>query len=60
MSGFEVAGVMLALFPLLVKAIQESEKGLNPLATLLYPSKYRRELKHLERRICIQRDLFEL
>lgn len=60
MSGFEIAGVVLAVFPIVIKAIEDYERNLNPLATLLYPSKYRGELRHLERRLWIQRDLFDL
>lgn len=60
MSVFEIVGVVLAAFPLLMSAIQNYERGLEPLTTLLYPSKYRRELKRLNRQLCTQRDLLEL
>ena len=59
MSGIEVAGVVLGALPLLIAAIQAHEKGLNPLTTLLYPSKHRTQLRRLDRQIRIQRDLFE-
>ena len=60
MSGSEIVGVVLAAFPLLIGAVQTYERGLEPLTTLFYPGKFRRELKCLNRQICTQRDLLEL
>ena len=59
MSGIEVIGIVLEVLPLLVRAMEEYEKGLAPLGTLRWPSKYRQELRRLERQLRIQRDLFE-
>ena len=59
MSGFEVVGVVLAVIPLLISAVEDYEKDLHPLKMLLYPGKYRKELLRLGRTIRVQRDLFE-
>ena len=59
MSGFEAAGVVLAILPLVIEAVKGYQEGLDPLTTLLYPGKYRRELRSIDRRIRIQRDLYE-
>jgi hypothetical protein len=59
MSGLEVVGVVLGALPLLIKAVQEYEKGLGPLGMLVWPSKYRQELQRLNRQLRTQRDLFE-
>lgn len=59
MSGIEVIGIVLAVLPLLIKAVEEYEKGLGPLGMLWWPSKYRQELRRLDRQLRTQRDLFE-
>ena len=59
MSGFEIVGVILAVLPLLISAVENYQRGLNPLKTLLYPSKYEVELRSLNRKLQIQKDLFE-
>ena len=59
MSGFEIVGVVLAVLPLLISAVENYQSGLNPLKTLLYPSKHRIELHSLKRKLRVQRDLFE-
>ena len=60
MSGLEVVGVVFAVLPLLISAIENYKKGLGPLKTLLYPGKYRKELLTLGRELRVQRDLYEL
>ncbi|KAL9120065.1 MAG: hypothetical protein Q9187_003377 [Circinaria calcarea] len=59
MSGLEVVGVVFAVLPLLISAIENHKKGLNPLTTLLYPGKYRKELLTLGRKLRVQRDLYQ-
>lgn len=60
MSGIEVIGIVLGVLPLLIKAVEEYEKGLGPLGMLCWPSKYRQELQRLDRQLRTQRDLFEM
>lgn len=60
MSGVEVVGIVLGVLPLLIKAVEEYEKGLGPLRTLCWPSKYRLELQRLDRQLHTQRALFEM
>lgn len=59
MSGIEVIGIVLGILPILIKAVEGYEKGLGPLGVLFWPSKYRLELRRLDRQLRTQRDLFE-
>ncbi|KAH0559285.1 hypothetical protein GP486_004201 [Trichoglossum hirsutum] len=56
MSGFEVAGVVLGVLPLVVSAIENYERILGPVITY---RKYSKELKTFSTELGVQKDIFQ-
>jgi hypothetical protein len=56
MSGFEVVGVVLGVLPLVISAIENYEKIIDPIITY---RKYSRALKTFMTELNVQRDIFQ-
>ncbi|EXJ84283.1 hypothetical protein A1O3_04950 [Capronia epimyces CBS 606.96] len=58
MSGFEIAGTVLAALPLVINLISEYREGLDAVRTLTSHRRYRRELERYENGLSTQNTIF--
>ena len=56
MSGFEIAGVVLGVLPLIISAIEDYEKIVDPVVTF---RKYSKALQTFTTELNVQRDIFQ-